>query len=165
MSMTIRISHLPRKVMSRIAGQCRQVLLFAALLCLLPLAVHATENVSVKSPVAKDDIQLALERQLTAFKDRNSALAYDGLSAASKEKYKSPLRFATIMRLNFWTLYNHHSYRFLARTGDSKTEIQKVEVKADDKVPHVFLFRMVKADNGVWLIDDVFMLADDGQQI
>ncbi len=163
--MDIRISHLPQKVMSRIAGLGRGVLLLASLLCVLPLAAQATETVSVKSAVAKDDVQLALERQLAAFKDRNSALAYAGLSAASKEKYKSPLRFATIMRLNFWSLYNHHSYRFLARAGDSKTEIQKVEVRADDEVPHVFLFRMVQADNGTWLIDDVLMLENDGQPV
>ncbi len=163
--MGIRISHPPAKVMSRVTGQLGKVLLLALLICLTSLAAHATENVSARSPIAKDDVQLALERQLTAFKDRNSALAYAGLTAASKEKYKSPLRFATIMRLNFWTLYNHHSYRFLARTGDSKTEIQKVEIKADDRVPHVFLFRMVKAENGTWLIDDVLMLDAEGQHL
>ena len=151
--------------MSRIAGQLKKALLLSALLCFMPLAVQATENVSVKSPIAKDDIQLALERQMTAFKDRNSSLAYAGLSTASKEKYKSPLRFATSMRLNFWALYNHQSYRFLARSGDSQTEIQKVEVRGDDRVPHVFLFRMIKAENGTWLIDDVLMLENDGQPI
>ena len=93
------------------------------------------------------------------------SLAYAGLSTASKEKYKSPLRFATSMRLNFWALYNHQSYRFLARSGDSQTEIQKVEVRGDDRVPHVFLFRMIKAENGTWLIDDVLMLENDGQPI
>ena len=142
------------KVMSWIAGIFLAAMLFSSSL------THAAD-----APVLTDPVQMVVAKQLSAFRDRNSKAAYAGLSSSFQGKYKSPLRFATMMRLNFWELYNHASYRFLGRSHSAGFEIQKVEVKAEDDQAYVFLFKMVRSEKGDWQIDNVLMLDPDGQQI
>ena len=141
------------KVMSWIAGIFLAAFLFS------------TFPVRAETPALTDPVQMVVAKQLSAFRDRNSTEAYAALSSAFQGKYKSPLRFATMMRLNFWELYNHASYRFLGRSHAGGFEIQKVEVKGEDDQSYVFLFRLVRSAAGDWQIDNVLMLDPDGQQI
>lgn len=138
------------KVMSWIAGLFLAALLFTA-------PVQAAD-----APAAADPIQMVVAKQMSAFRERNSGKAYEALSQAYQGKYKTPLGFVTMMRLNFWELYNHASYRFLGRTHSGSFEIQKVEVKDQDDVPYIFLFRLIHTGKD-WQIDNVLMLDPAGQ--
>ncbi len=114
---------------------------------------------------AHDPIQTVVARQLSAFKARDSAQAYSVISNSFRAKYKTPLRFSTMVRLNFWELYNHAAYRFLGQNHTDQSEIQKVEITGEDHLPYVYLFRLSKSESGEWLIDDVIMLDPAAQAI
>lgn len=152
------IKHQAHKVMQRFAAQG---LVLACLLC-LSLPAHAN---SPQPSLAADPIQSVVAQQLAAFKQRNSAQAYAVISQSFRSRYKTPLRFATMMRVNFWNLYSHATYRFLGQSHGDVSDIQKVEVTGEDLVPRIYLFRMTKAASGDWLIDDVLMLDPDAQAI
>ena len=130
-------------------------------------AVVAAEITSVAHQQALPEVSTrqVIEQQLAAFKARNSAEAYAVISPAFRNKYKSPLRFATMMRLQFWDLYNHSTYRFVGHNPAEPLEIQKVEVTGDDEIPRIYLYRLIRGADGHWLIDDVLMLDPDAQPI
>ena len=152
------IMHRKLKVMRRLGT------LSLAVLSMLILSATAQAN-SPQPSLAADPIQSVVAKQLSAFKERDSAQAYAVISQSFRSKYQTPLRFATMMRLNFWNLYNHATYRFLGQNHNGSSEIQKVEVTGDDLVRRIYLFRMTKGESGDWLIDNVLMLDPEGQAI
>ena len=147
--------------MSIVQSRPKVMTLIAGIILSLSVCLPA----AAETPAATDPVQMVVARQMTAFRERNSDQAYQVLSKAYQTRYSSPLRFATAMRLQFWELYSHASYRFLGRNQAGNFEIQKVEVTGEDEKPYVFLFRMVRSDQGSWQIDNVLMLDPEGQGI
>lgn len=149
---------------SKVMGRIR----IAALLALTLLSfstISAPQAASTNSQTSDETVQDVVARQLSAFRTRNAPEAYAVTSSSVREKYKSPLSFTTMMRVNFWDLYNHASYRFLGRNQLGDAEIQKVEVTGENKVPNIYLFRLTRAESGEWLIDNVIMLDPEAQPI
>lgn len=154
------LGHHSPKVMRRITGA-----VLAALLLLTSLPTQSASNVGATTTGINTPVQTAVAEQLSAFKSRNSAQAYSLVSDTFREKYKSPLRFATMMRLNHWELYNHSSYKFLGQSHVDGAEIQKVEITDKDGLPYIYLFRLSQSVSGSWLIDSVIMLDPAAQPV
>lgn len=141
-------------------------LLATLLIMLVTARPEAASNTATAATGTKSDVQAAVARQLDAFRNRNSEQAYAVVSAKFREKYKTPLRFVTMMRVNFWGLYNHAGYRFLGddSTGQDRS-LQKVEVTDDTGRTTIYLFGLGRSDAGEWLIENFIMLAPDGQPV
>lgn len=147
------------KVMRRIASAA-----LAAIFLLSSLPTHSASNVTTTSGI-NAPAQTVVAEQLSAFKLRNSQQAYAVMSDRFREKYKTPLKFTTMVRVNFWELYNHINYKFIGQSHIDGAEIQKVQVTGDDGLSYVYLFRLSPSSAGVWMIDDMIMLDAKGQQI
>lgn len=147
------------KVMGRIAG-----IALAALMLLTSLPTQSASNVSTTSGI-NAPAQTVVAEQLSAFKLRNSQQAYAVMSDRFREKYKTPLKFTTMVRVNFWELYNHINYKFIGQSHIDGAEIQKVQVTGDDGLSYVYLFRLSPSPSGVWMIDDMIMLDPEAQPI
>ncbi len=154
------IGHGRPKVMRRMAA----ALLATLFVLLLSARPEAASTTATAATGARDDIQATVAQQLDAFKSRNSEQAYAVVSEKFREKYKTPLRFVTMMRVNFWGLYNHAGYRFLGQNGagDDRT-LQKVEITDDAGTSSIYLFGLTRSPTGEWLIETLIRLDPEGQ--
>lgn len=153
------IGYHPLKVMQRISFAIIAFIFFSG------LPVHAAANTSPTSSIPQQARSVVAD-QMSAFKTRNATQAYASISHSFKEKYKSPLRFATMMRLHHWELYNHTAYRFIGQSQSAEgIAIQKVEITSETGEEYIYLFRLSQTEAGGWLIDNVIMLDPEAQPI
>lgn len=157
--MRLIIGHHPLKVMQRISFAMLALVLF------LGTPVYAAANTSPTSTIPQQ-ARTVVADQMSAFKTRNAAQAYAAISHTFKEKYKSPLRFATMMRLSHWELYSHSAYRFIGQSqAEQGVAIQKIEITSETGEAYIYLFRLSQETSGDWLIDNVIMLDPEAQPI
>ncbi len=128
-------------------------------------ATHTNASEKREPHTVMDPVQLAVATELTAFKERDSSKAYELASPELQKKFSSALKFATMMRITYWEIYDHVSFKFLGRSSSDSHEIQKVEVTGSDGEPYIVLYKLVKDPSGKWLIDDLILLDHDAPPV
>ncbi len=149
----------------RVIGVTRLTLMALLGLCMIAASASASEKKKSEIYTVFDPVQLAVANELSAFKERNSDRAYELASPELRKKFSSALKYATMMRITYWEIYDHASFRFLTRSSAPTHEIQKVEVTSSDGRPYIVLYKLVKRHAGKWLIDDLILLDREAQPV
>ncbi len=112
-------------------------------------------EVSVAQPLGLEDV---VKRHLRAVRERNEQQAYAYITPAFQEKYEDPEGFMKALRYSYRPLYKHLSYRFLESNAFGNITMQQMEITGQDGKTVTVLVRLMRQEDGSWLIDGYTIL-------
>jgi len=108
------------------------------------------------------DIQTVIEAQLNAFSLGDAEAAFNAVSLEVKTIYKTANSFMTMVLNNYTPLFFAKKWRFDQLFSENEDPVQVVYVNDPLGNDWVALYKMVKAQNGSWKIDNVNMALIEG---
>ena len=130
------------------------------LLLILFALVRPAEAETKQSPAP--DIQTVIEAQLNAFSLGDAEAAFNAVSLEVKTIYKTANSFMTMVLNNYTPLFFAKKWRFDQLFSENEDPVQVVYVNDPLGNDWVALYKMVKAQNGSWKIDNVNMALIEG---
>ena len=111
--------------------------------------------------------QKTIQAQLDAINERDADAAYAFMSERAHKQFDNAKDFLSDMRFKFAPIYNHTDITFLHHYEQGNATVQKLRTR--DRYTHknaTLVYKLVRQDNGQWLIDSFAVLElDDAQPI
>lgn len=134
--------------------------LFGVLLGAQALAANAED-------LAPDDlanIQTIIAEQIKAFKRDDAARAFSYAAPVVRERFGDESQFIAMVKRHYPAIYRPSFYFFGEAKGDTSQTVQRVELTGPRGKSWSALYHVVKQDDGIWKIEQVVMIAADGQE-
>jgi len=136
------------QIARRFALMWSRRLIFAALLCALPLFARA----QAPGPGDRAAIRSVIESQMAAFLKDDAVQAFSFANPMIQRMFGSPERFMSMVREGYAPVYRPSDVTFGALELVEGQWIQAVSVVGPDGQPALALYTMEKQADGSWLI-------------
>jgi len=113
----------------------------------------------VAAPVAAQDTEIrsVIEGQMQAFRNEDSAAAFDYASPGIQGMFGTPRNFGMMVRRGYPMVWNNAETQFLELRERNGALWQKIRIRDEAGGLHLMDYRMVQTEEG-WQIDGVVEL-------